>query len=287
MVATRAAQGIGSGRRYTHMTSNLVRYRDATDDPDQRVDYPSVVAEFTALGFVQVGRIVAEPIDGTYEDLAESFPPEQRELFLEHATVPTPLLTPPDRSAWVEVSWFWGSPSVRIRSELSDGSLVETNRRWRHQPAVPSELARYWRHTNIDRDMAKGSVPSRGRSIVISDAADGEEQWREHRRHVEAYAAKRGAGVVTTTTVDRCVEINERAFAHDVATERKTVGFWKPIVLAYGAVALLIVGAVVLAGNIVLAIALCLVFAALSLIVPGLVISTVRSLPQSIRPPYV
>ena len=91
MVATRAAQGIGSGRRYTHMTSNLVRYRDATDDPDQRVDYPSVVAEFTALGFVQVGRIVAEPIDGTYEDLAESFPPEQRELFELHHLESMPI----------------------------------------------------------------------------------------------------------------------------------------------------------------------------------------------------
>ena len=53
------------------------------------------------------------------------------------------MLAAPDASAFVGVDWFYGMPSVRLRSLLADGRLVETQRAWDRMPSQPLALAPY------------------------------------------------------------------------------------------------------------------------------------------------
>ena len=53
------------------------------------------------LGFRRVGRIGAVVVPGGVEALARGYPPDQRELFNEHAPIPSDVLRAPDGSAFV------------------------------------------------------------------------------------------------------------------------------------------------------------------------------------------
>jgi len=266
---------------------DLVRHLDATDYPDDRVDYPEIVDEFRAMGFVQIGRVLAAPVQGTYEDIASDYDAVSRERFLAHCDVPTPILRAPDGSAFVDVSWHWQSPSVRIRTELADGSLVETNRRWKHPPELPLVLAEHWKRFDIDRNMTKRSTPQRGRSVEIASTQDTTAQWRKHQEHLARYSAQRNTEFRRHDDVEQYIMLAGRAFRHDTKVERRTVGFWKPLVLAYGAIGLLAVSVLALTRRVPVAIAVAVVLAALTQPFVRLVISKVRILPEFLRPPYL
>lgn len=229
--------------------SDIARFIDATDSTDQRVDYPEIVEEFLAMGFTQVGRLILAPTAGTHEDTAADYESEHGAAYLAHCDVPTPILWAPDGSAFVDISWFWESPSVRIRTELEDGSVAETNRRWENPPALPRQLVKYWKRFDIDRDMTKRSVPRSGRSIEIVATQDSAAQWRQHQDHVARYAASRGTKVATFERFEQAIEMAQRLFSHDEAVERRTVGFWKPLVLGYGILALLVIVALAVTAN--------------------------------------
>ncbi len=239
------------------------------------------------MGFAQVGRILAEPTRGTHDDTAAEYSHEQREKYLAHCDVPTPILRAPDRSAFVDVSWFWDAPSVRIRSELTDGSAVETYRLWENPPGLPIELAKYWRRLDISKDMTKSGTPQRGRSIEIVATRDSAAQWRHHQAHVARYAAERHAEVGPLGGIEHALDLTRRIFRHDAAVERRTVGFWKPLVVTYGIIGLLLILALHIAGQTVAAIGTALGLALLTPFVVRLVISRVRILPKSLRPPFI
>ena len=267
--------------------SDIASFIDATDSADERVDYPEIVEEFLAMGFTQVGRLLLTPTEGTHEDTAADYESEQGAAYLAHCDIPTPMLWAPDGSAFVDVSWFWDSPSVRIRTELADGSVVETNRRWGNPPALPRQLAKYWKRFDIDRDMAKRSTPRSGRSIEIAATHDSAAQWRQHQRHVERYAASRGTSVATFDRFEQAIDMAQRLFRHDTAVERRTVGFWKPLILAYGIVGLLAIVALAVTAGRHTAALVGIVVALLTPLIVRVVISKVRVLPEAWRPPFV
>jgi hypothetical protein len=78
----------------------------------------------------------------------------------------------------------------------------------------------------------------------------------------------------------------QRLFRHDAAVERRTVGFWKPLLLVYGIVGIVIVAILATTGERRTAILGALVFALLTPVVVYTVISKVRILPEAWRPPF-
>ena len=267
--------------------SDIARFIDATDSADERVDYPEIVEEFLAMGFTPVGRLLLVQTEGTHEDTAADYESEKGAAYLAHCDVPTPILWSPDGSALVDVSWFWDAPSVRIRTELADGSVAETNRRWENPPALPKLLAKYWKRFDIDKDMTKRSAPRSGRSIEIVARQDSAAQWRQHQQHVARYAASRGTSVATFDRFEQVIDMSARLFGHDAAVERRTVGFWKPLVVAYGIAALLVIVALASTAGSNTAALVGIMLALFTPLVVRIVISKVRVLPEAWRPPFV
>ncbi len=275
----------------------MLEYLDASDSPDERIDYPEYVRGFEQLGFDIIGRIIAVPTEGTNEELASGFGDRASE-FLEHMTIPTPVLRAPDRSAFVEVSWFWESPSIRIRTTLDDGSLVETLRRWEVPPPT-GPMSGYWRTADIDVTMTRQNNPAGGRSVEVIAECDPAEQWKHHRDHVARYAAQRNARPIDHWDLEGSIAQLRSTFEHSLAVERGYVRTWKPLVLGYAgigfaAITVLVAWSFILSakgGNgrpfFVGAIGVALFFAFTMVPVVKLVISRVRSSPKWLRPDFV
>jgi hypothetical protein len=276
----------------------MISYIDATDDPDGRIVYPEYVDELKSMGFVQVGRYLAQPTTQTMEELAAGFG-DNAEVFFENATIPTPVLRSPDGSAFAEVSWFWDSPSVRIRTMLDDGSLVETLRRWDRPPDL-GEMAQFWSEVDIDQEMTREHNPSGGRSVLVVPECRPHEQWERHLEHVAGYGTQRAARPIDHGDLNTAIAIARDGFRHMTKVNQAFIGTWKPLVLAYGAVGLMAVAVLTLlafwrlgTGDVRLAmpyflgaIATAIVFATLSMPFSRLVISRVRSTPRWLRPAF-
>jgi hypothetical protein len=114
---------------------NLI-YRDVTALAPAATHFPEWVVALENLGFVRLGRVqgVVEP--GGIEAMAAGYEPEARGRMLAAERVPTVVLVAPDGSAFADVDWFWGGPSVRIRTLTTDGRLVSTHRAWEYMPPV-------------------------------------------------------------------------------------------------------------------------------------------------------
>ena len=135
--------------------------------------------------------------------------------------------------------------------------------------------------------MAKCSTPGGGRSIEIVDTQDSAAQWRQHQQHVERYSAGRRTTVVPIDDLEQPINLTQRLFRHDAAVERRIVAFWKPLVVAYGIVGLVLVLGLGWMGRRTAAIWSALVLALLTPLIVHTVISRLRSLPQSWRPPFI
>lgn len=265
----------------------MIRYIDATDSPDRRVDYPEIVEELVTLGFEVIGRVAAHPIEGTNADIAAEFDPVQAQLYLDHCDVPATVLRSPDSTVFVDVSWFWESPSVRFRTELADGSVAETNRRWTFRPGLPLVLEEYWTNFDIDADMAKRSTPHTGRSTLVVKTSSAAEQWERHRDHVAQYSQARSQPPRSHEEVDHYIDLAYRLFEHEVAVEQRTVGLWKPLAIAYGVVGLALMLGVAFAGYPLVGVGLGILFAALTMPVIRMIIGKVRFLPVRWRPSFL
>ena len=104
---------------------------------------PEVVAGFGALGFRRVGGLLADLTDAEVEDMVGGYAPDVQAELRRSARIPETVLAAPDASAFLGVDWFYGQPSVRLRSLLVDGRLVETQRAWDRMPDHPLALARW------------------------------------------------------------------------------------------------------------------------------------------------
>ena len=218
--------------------------------------------------------------------MVASYRPEDRAAFLEHFDIPMPVLASRDGTAYADVSWWWGGPSVRIRTELSDGSLVETNRRWDNEPGLPRPLRILWRPFNTDREMRRASVPAKGRSIEIRQGPDTAALWQAHRDHIARYSTHRGASAVSHRDLETYIRIATEAVGHDEKVMRKVTGWWLRAILAWGALSIGLVLLLVLAGANAAARNTALIALVLTPVVLYLVPSRFRWLPQSWRPPY-
>ena len=278
----------------------MIEYVDVTNDPDDRVDYPEIVRVFLDLGFQQVGRVLARPTDGTLEEVAAGFGDLADET-LEHMTVPTPVLRSPDGMAFAEVSWFFGSPSVRIRTRLEDGSMAETLRRWDSPPPVISAMAGFWKTIDIDQEMSKAHNPRGGRSILVVPNATATILWDQHRQHVWEYASARSTEPVRHETLGDHLEMTRAGFDHAAQTEDTTARWWLPLLYAYTAVWMLVVAALTVLGFRALfvdedlsaflrlagsAVGLAVVLGLTGRRVFRLIVSRVRSTPVRLRPTF-
>lgn len=189
-----------------------LQHRDATDDEDRRSSFPEIVEALEDLGFRRVGRIGAV-VPGGVDTLAKGYPPGRRELFTEHAPIPSDVLRAPDGSAFVDVAWFWGWPSVRFRSLLTTGALVETVRRWDGMPPWPRSMARCYRYADVEHEMTRSATSDR--SILAADGSPAE-LWEAHREHVAAYE-KQGGAPVRHESLESALWLTRRAYEHDDA----------------------------------------------------------------------
>lgn len=193
-----------------------IQHRDATDDADSRSSFPEIVRDFEELGFRPVGRIQGVVVPGGYESLANGYTPAERDLFLEHASLPADVLCAPDGSAFVEVAWFWGWPSVRVRTVTTTGCLVETLRRWDAMPPWPVSMARAHRHADVDPEMRRSATGSADRSIRVVTGGPAE-LWTAHQEHLATQALGHGGTPARHETVGQALWLTARAHEHDLA----------------------------------------------------------------------
>jgi hypothetical protein len=196
------------------VTDAPISYRVATfaEIASAEENSPRLRAGFEALGFVRLGgmmRVTADP--AFVEKLAAEYEPPAAALFRIHAEKPDTLLGAPDRSAFVRIGWFWGSPSVHLLSLLDDGRLVETRAAWTVDPPWPMYMQAYYRRTDRRREQLLDAVP--GRSIRLVDSDDPAALWSAHRRHVEAELAFRAAGVAPHESSEQMCALETVAFA--------------------------------------------------------------------------
>jgi len=194
-----------------------LEHRDATGDEHTRSSFPEIVEALEELGFRRVGRIGAVVVPGGVEALARGYPPDQRELFTERAPIPSDVLRAPDGSAFVDVAWFWGWPSVRFRSLMTTGALVETVRRWDGMPPWPRSKHRSYRYADVEHEMTRSATSDR--SILTADGSPAE-LWEAHRAQLAAQQ-KQGGAPVRHESLESALWLTRRAYEHDDAVVRR------------------------------------------------------------------
>jgi hypothetical protein len=182
-----------------------------TDDPPRF--YPETVAAFEQLGFSRIGGVQLVLPDAGIDDLAQSHPAHVREEFRESARTPETLLAAPDGTTFAGVDWFYRQPSVRLRSLLADGRLVETQRGWDHLPVPMTEMEPYVDRLRLRPEQDRGA---RGRQFTIVPGADADRLWAVHRESL----ATAGNPPVEHRTSEQAVALWQQVLDHDQAIER-------------------------------------------------------------------
>ena len=200
--------------------------------------------------------------------------------------MPTPILASPDGTAFADVSWFWDSPSIRIRSLLEDGSLVETLRLWDHSPGLPQALQSFRQNLELYREMTRASTPDRGRSIQVVPDAGPAEMWQAHQRHLTWMSGRRGSAPIGHDSMKQVLALTESAFDHENRVATSTHNLFLATLVAYiltalvlgifvgvsyGTVPMLATGAVAVLGYVPIA---------------RWVLTRLRYLPESLRPRF-
>lgn len=262
--------------------AQLLQYVDASDSTDLRVDFPEVVDELEGLGFAPVGRVLLDV--GLFEakKIADDYLPEDHDAFLAHWDVPMPVLASPDGTAFADVSWWWGGPSVRIRTELTDGSMAETRRTWDNKPALPRLLRFLWRRYDIEREMMRASVPPRGRSTRIRSGPDVAALWEAHEEHVADYGRSRGATPVRHEALETYLRIATQAVGHDEKVMRTLAKVWVRLAVTWGVVGAAVAVLGLIGGTLITLLLTLAATAVLMYLIP----SRLRWLHESWRPAY-
>ena len=187
--------------------------------------YPEVVAGFEALGFRRVGGLLADLTDAEVEDLVGGYAPDVQAELRRSARIPETVLAAPDASAFLGVDWFYGQPSVRLRSLLVDGRLVETQRAWDRMPDHPLALAPYAARFRLRPEQDR-SAP--GRLVALVEGDDPAVLWSAHQ---EALARSEETPVVHRT-VQQAQALWRQCLLHEMRIQERTgrlgvrVAFW-------------------------------------------------------------
>src|SRR3954452_23210037 len=164
------------------MTSRRETFTASPESTTAAVEHPDVVAGFEQLGFSRLGRLSRVAQDEVWR-WAATYPRERRDELIAHLSLPPVVLGAPDGSAFITVGWWWGMPDVRLRTALSDGSVVETVRQWDQVPVPPRAHGRIYRLGDLQQEQLLLNTPAGGRSVALAQGAPAD-LWREHQLHV-------------------------------------------------------------------------------------------------------
>ena len=217
------------------MGQSSIIYRDVTAFAPATTHFPEWVVALEDVGFVRLGRVQGGVDPGGIEALAADYDPEAREQMLTAARIPTMVLAAPDGSAFADVDWFWGGPSVRIRTLTTDGRLVATHRAWEHPPAWPVSLRSVERYRNLALEQRLSAA--RGRSLEVLAGADAATLWERHRAHL----ARRRIVPEPHDTLAGYIRLAERAFEHELrSADRARPAMYAALALLLGVFLLLV-----------------------------------------------
>jgi hypothetical protein len=180
--------------------------------------HAEVVRALLEAGLRPGGCLVDDPNAEGAAQLASGYDDPTRTVLLDQVGRPYPILLSADGTVAVEVSDLFGSPAVRMRSFLDDGSLVETQRRWDTVPPWPGRLAPFRRFTTVEHEMTGPVGP--GRTLAISGRQP-LGQLEEHRRHVATASASHLAAPVPFSDMESVASAWTAAFAHEQVSARR------------------------------------------------------------------
>jgi hypothetical protein len=186
-----------------------ISYRDVTAVAPAVTHFPEWVVALENIGFVRLGRVQGDVVPGGIEELMDDYEPQARDEAIAAHQVPVVVLAAPDGSAFADVDWFWGGPSVRFRTLTTDGRLVATHRAWEHMPAWPRPLRRVQRYRSLAQEQRLSA--SRGRSLEVVAGADAATMGDRHRAHL----ARLSARPEPHDSVAGYIRLAERAFEHE------------------------------------------------------------------------
>jgi hypothetical protein len=201
------------------------------------VEYAShrgLVVAFQETGLLPAGCVVLDDGSDGPPAWTESYDDEARAYFLQQHERPAPVLATPDGTCLVEVSDMHGAPSVRARSVMTDGTLVETLLRWPTVPPWPRRLNRARALTTVDVEMTRQAA--RGRIVSVVDTAP-EEILLKHFAAVADTEREQGTSPLELTTMEEVLSVWNAALVHGQQTERANLlmtGFTQMGALALG-----------------------------------------------------
>jgi hypothetical protein len=206
-------------RRAPYGVRRRCRREDQGDDVHYReapwlieyASHPDVVRALTDAGLLPAGCLVFD--DGSDGALAwaDAYDDDTNAYFLQQHERPAPVLATADSTTVVEVSDMHGAPSVRCRSVLSDGTLVETLLRWPEVPPWPRRMEKARFLSDVEVEMTRQAA--RGRVVTVADG--GPETVLDQHLKVLAVAERlREAEPLELTTMDEVVSLWNAALVH-------------------------------------------------------------------------
>ncbi|GAB3067375.1 hypothetical protein [Phycicoccus sp. Root101] len=201
--------------------------------------HPELVEELEGLGLIPAGCLVLDNGKDTSLAWTEPYDEGASRYFLENAERPEPILVTPDATVTVEVSDWHGGPSMRVRTVMADGALVETKLRWPCMPPWPRKMQRAVRLTSLETEMTRHAAD--GRSIVIADGSPAQVLAR-HRDHVRRVERERTTVAVPLGSLDDVVDMANTAFKHAEQVETASILVVGMAHMVAGVVALALVG---------------------------------------------
>lgn len=187
-------------------------FRDASLDAPTPMHFPDVVAAFEELGFRRIGRL--ERVYPDVECAAAAYAVEHRALFRQNTSFPMVVLAAADDSAFVLVDSWWNEPEVRIRTPMTDGSVVETRRAWGDAPVLPVPLQRIRHKLDLAQEQILSSAPAGGRPVAAVGGTP-VDIWAAHRQQIEFWVQARGTQPIACRNVEEAVALSQRLAAHD------------------------------------------------------------------------
>ena len=216
-----------------------MHYREVDWLPEV-ISYPELVEGYRRLGLVAAGCVVLDPGEEGIGPVAAAFDEQtQLEMAFENER-PVPVLITPDGAVTVEVSEFAGSPSVRIRTLLRNGALVETLRRWDAIPSWPTSMRRAVRHLDIESEMTAHATLEGGRSVRVADGLP-DELLAAHVEHVAVASALYGAEPYCLESMDDVVWVSNSAFAHAARVDARSTNLLLGGTAAVGALLVVLI----------------------------------------------
>ncbi|GAA2739852.1 hypothetical protein GCM10009867_37600 [Pedococcus aerophilus] len=187
------------------------------------IDYahhPELVEELEGLGLLPAGCLVLD--NGNDPSLAwtASYDEDASRYFLENTERPEPILVTPCATVAVEVSDWYGGASMRVRTLMADGALVETKLRWPCMPPWPRKMQRAVRLTTLETEMTRHAAS--GRSVLVADGTPAQVLAR-HRDHVRRVERERTTVAVPLGSLDDVVDVANTAFKHAEQVETASV----------------------------------------------------------------